>query len=773
MEYLKNEEIEKLFSIHPNFPKPGPDFVHFGPFLANGLARASLIKELAAFYKYDHIDAVVVIDARGFVLASIADFISSTCGVVMARKAQPPKIPGKVLSSAYNYEYAASEIAISAEEIVPGYRYAIVDDVLATGNTALTVARLIQRAGGIMVGVCCLIELPKLDGRKNVLNSSFRLDTLLELTADLKVHRRIPLVLPKHLQPIIPVTANWLLQHKNDPRQVVMCHPGMQLLANKLCARYPQYFVEAPIYWGRFPDRYHHLKFDPQLLRHRHVLFLMSMHDPNTLAEQFAMSMVLPRQKNIKTLTLAPLYWAPGTMERYDSPGTVATAEPFAKMLSHIPPAWGTGNRAQVLIYDIHDKREEWYFTDEVKYTQADDAQGNGTSALPLLWKEMAMVCDCKPWAVVFPDQGAHKKAASTLPEHIPYVFGTKQRGGGDARSITFTESANFPQDPKQQSQLHFVIADDLVQMGGTLFEALKEIKHQYHPTLISAFVTHAVYPLTSYKDFLPGRPKDGFFRVWVTDTHPEMAEKLRRLGDPFRVLSVVDMLAHEQRETYKLKTHPAYMPDAVVVKDVVLASTSHVKTNAVKTVMSSANIKTMLDCDSGVSKQPMGRPEILQGALNRLYAAMEDPVYRLITESGRTPRLFVSIESGITLGSVNREHNTGVTTKGEEEKEAEVVQKTELFDEAVVLIHATWLNQTVQGWTAKTRVPDDTIQDFLNRPNKDTTLGEILVTSKKAKDATDWHKDVIGVSRVFLLQETIRELLNLHFPSVTAYLAD
>ena len=121
-----------------------------------------LIDTFTAELKDKKIDLVVGPEARGFVLGSALAYALGA-GFVLARK--PGKPPCKTLRHESALEYGTDALEIDAEAIRPGMRIVIVDDLLATGGTALATAKLVEQAGGEVVAIRFAMELTDLDGR--------------------------------------------------------------------------------------------------------------------------------------------------------------------------------------------------------------------------------------------------------------------------------------------------------------------------------------------------------------------------------------------------------------------------------------------------------------------------------------------------------------------------------------------------------------------------------------------------------------------------------
>ncbi|WNB87349.1 adenine phosphoribosyltransferase [Cellulomonas sp. ATA003] len=152
-----------LIRAIPDWPTAGVTFRDITPLLADARALADVVARLA-----DHarslggVDLVAGMEARGFILgAPVAAAVGA--GFIPVRKAG--KLPGPTLAASYALEYADAEIELHPETVPTGARVLVLDDVLATGGTASATADLVERAGGVVVGLAFLLELTALDGR--------------------------------------------------------------------------------------------------------------------------------------------------------------------------------------------------------------------------------------------------------------------------------------------------------------------------------------------------------------------------------------------------------------------------------------------------------------------------------------------------------------------------------------------------------------------------------------------------------------------------------
>jgi adenine phosphoribosyltransferase len=144
----------------PDFPIPGIMFRDITTLLADGAAFRQVIDAMAA--PFAEVDKVVIIESRGFILGTPIAYAKGA-GVVPVRK--PGKLPSDTLTESYALEYGVNELQIHTDAIAPGERVLIVDDLLATGGTAEATIKLVERLGGVIVGISVLAELTDLDGR--------------------------------------------------------------------------------------------------------------------------------------------------------------------------------------------------------------------------------------------------------------------------------------------------------------------------------------------------------------------------------------------------------------------------------------------------------------------------------------------------------------------------------------------------------------------------------------------------------------------------------
>src|ERR1700723_379102 len=155
-------DIEHSIRNIPDFPKAGIQFKDITPVLADPRLFAGSIDLLIGKFKPGTVDAVVGIDARGFIFAAAAA-LRLEAGFVPVRK--KGKLPFQTHEQSYDLEYGTNAIAIHVDAVKPGSRVLLIDDLLATGGTAAAAAQLLRKVGAEILEISFLIELKFLNGR--------------------------------------------------------------------------------------------------------------------------------------------------------------------------------------------------------------------------------------------------------------------------------------------------------------------------------------------------------------------------------------------------------------------------------------------------------------------------------------------------------------------------------------------------------------------------------------------------------------------------------
>jgi adenine phosphoribosyltransferase len=158
-------DLRNAIRTIPDFPKEGIQFKDITPVLADARLFAASIDLLTENHRPGSVDAVVGIDARGFIFASAAA-IKLKAGFVPVRK--KGKLPYSTFEQSYALEYGTNTIAIHIDAVKPGSRVLLIDDLLATGGTAEAAAMLLKKIGAQILEINFLIELSFLKGREKL-----------------------------------------------------------------------------------------------------------------------------------------------------------------------------------------------------------------------------------------------------------------------------------------------------------------------------------------------------------------------------------------------------------------------------------------------------------------------------------------------------------------------------------------------------------------------------------------------------------------------------
>ena len=157
------EHLKALIREVPDFPKKGILFYDITTLLKDKVGFATLIDALSEHYLNSQVDAVLAIEARGFIFGPALAY-RLNAGFVPIRK--PGKLPAETVKWSYELEYGLDTLEIHKDAIKPGQRVIIVDDLLATGGTANACMQLAKSLGANIAGMGFVVELDFLNGRK-------------------------------------------------------------------------------------------------------------------------------------------------------------------------------------------------------------------------------------------------------------------------------------------------------------------------------------------------------------------------------------------------------------------------------------------------------------------------------------------------------------------------------------------------------------------------------------------------------------------------------
>lgn len=160
-----NQTIEKLKGTIrdvPDFPSPGILFKDLAPVFLDIPLCKDLIRVLVEAYSDNRPDCIAAIESRGFFFGFA---LAIELGVPFVPVRKKGKLPGEVVSVAYELEYGTAEIEVQKGAIKPGMKVLVHDDLLATGGTALAAAHLVQRNNAEVIGFSFLVGLSGLNGK--------------------------------------------------------------------------------------------------------------------------------------------------------------------------------------------------------------------------------------------------------------------------------------------------------------------------------------------------------------------------------------------------------------------------------------------------------------------------------------------------------------------------------------------------------------------------------------------------------------------------------
>ncbi len=163
----------------PDYPKPGIIFRDITTLLGNPRAFRRAVDELVNPYAGLKIDKIAGMEARGFILGgAVAHQLSA--GFVPIRK--KGKLPHETVRIAYSLEYGVDEMEMHRDAVQPGEKVILVDDLIATGGTAIGAVQLLRQIGADVVSCCFVIDLPDLGGRRKLEALGVEVRTLVEFS---------------------------------------------------------------------------------------------------------------------------------------------------------------------------------------------------------------------------------------------------------------------------------------------------------------------------------------------------------------------------------------------------------------------------------------------------------------------------------------------------------------------------------------------------------------------------------------------------------------
>ncbi len=178
---LSITEISKLIRTIPDFPIPGVNFKDITTILTHSGALNETVKHLEKACEEFEYDAIAAIESRGFIFGSVIA-AEKNLPLVLIRK--PGKLPGDMISEEYSLEYGSNTLEMHSNSLPEGSRVLIVDDLLATGGSAIAAATLIRRDGNSVAGAAFVIDLEFLGGGKKLKEAGISFAALISISSE-------------------------------------------------------------------------------------------------------------------------------------------------------------------------------------------------------------------------------------------------------------------------------------------------------------------------------------------------------------------------------------------------------------------------------------------------------------------------------------------------------------------------------------------------------------------------------------------------------------
>ena len=156
------KKLEDFINTYKDFPKRGIDFKDVLGIIQEPEVFNKLFMRMSSSQIINNSEAIISVDARGFIFGSAVSLKSSK-PMIVARK--PGKLPGEIVTQQYNLEYGVNSLSIQKNSLNKYSSYVIIDDLLATGGTVECVADLVSKNGKKVKGLLTVIELKELNGR--------------------------------------------------------------------------------------------------------------------------------------------------------------------------------------------------------------------------------------------------------------------------------------------------------------------------------------------------------------------------------------------------------------------------------------------------------------------------------------------------------------------------------------------------------------------------------------------------------------------------------
>lgn len=175
------ELVKSKIRTIPNWPKQGIMFRDITTLLKDKQGFNHMINLFVKRYEGMDIDVIAGIESRGFITGAV---LANRLGIGFVPIRKPGKLPGETVSEEYELEYGKDKIEIHKDAVSQGTKVLLVDDLIATGGTALAACNLIKKLGGEVVECSFIVDLPDIGGKKRLLDAGYKVFNLVEFEGD-------------------------------------------------------------------------------------------------------------------------------------------------------------------------------------------------------------------------------------------------------------------------------------------------------------------------------------------------------------------------------------------------------------------------------------------------------------------------------------------------------------------------------------------------------------------------------------------------------------
>ena len=172
-------DLASLVRTIPDHPKPGSLFHDITTLIQDGAGFRQVTERLAGRYRSRGLDKVAGIEARGLIFGAT---IATDLGIGFVPVRKPGKLPHETIAERYTLEYGTDSLEVHRDAIRTGERVLLVDDLLATGGTAVAASKLVRRLGGVLDEFAAVIELTGLPGRERLDEADVPMFALLQMS---------------------------------------------------------------------------------------------------------------------------------------------------------------------------------------------------------------------------------------------------------------------------------------------------------------------------------------------------------------------------------------------------------------------------------------------------------------------------------------------------------------------------------------------------------------------------------------------------------------